>query len=116
MKRSLKNILMILLIVLVGCSMAYTVSYAKDHITSNEIPNMNTEERPEMPSDNNSNMETPPDKPDNDNQENNENMTPPNDGEKPSNGANMGTPPAKPEGEDNKPSDNMPTNNTTSIS
>ena len=116
MKRSFKNILMILLIVLIGCSMAYTVSYAKDHITSNEIPNMNNEERPEIPSDNNSNMETPPDKPDNDNQENNENMTPPNDGEKPSEGANMGTPPAKPEGEDNKPSDNMSNNNTTSIS
>ena len=116
MKRSLKNILMILLIVLVGCSMAYTVSYAKDHTTSNEIPNMNNEERPEMPSDNNSNIETPPDKPDNDNQENNENMTPPNDGEKPSEDANMGTPPAKPEGEDNKSSDNMSNNNTTSIS
>lgn len=32
---------MILLIVLVGCSMVYTVSYAKDHITSNEITNVN---------------------------------------------------------------------------
>ena len=41
MKRSFKNILMILLIVLVGCSMVYTVSYAKDHITSNEITNVN---------------------------------------------------------------------------
>lgn len=41
MKKSFKNILMILLIVLAGCSMVYTVSYAKDHITSNEITNVN---------------------------------------------------------------------------
>ena len=43
-------------------------------------------------------------------------MTPPNNGEKPSDGSNIETPPAKPEGEDNKPSDNMSNNNTTSIS
>ena len=105
MQRSLKNILMILLVGLVGCSMVYTLSYAKDHTTSNEISNMSREEHLEKLNDNeqqdDSNMETPPDKPEGDNQENSENKAPANNEEKPSNESNMETPPAKPEGENN---------------
>ncbi len=105
MQRSLKNILMILLVGLVGCSMVYTLSYAKDHTTSNEISNMSREEHLEKLNDNeqqdDSNMETPPDKLEGDNQENSENKASANNEEKPSNESNMEMPPAKPEGENN---------------
>lgn len=103
MKRSIKNAISIILIILLCGAMFFTVSYAKNNSTQNNKGEMsqNGGTPPEMPSGNNSNQGTPPKKPSGDNN-------------------NMGEPPAKPEGDDNQNSDmsELPTksdsNNTNS--
>ncbi len=95
MKRSLKNIIMVVLIVLMFGTIYLTMNYAKNNITVNNEPGNNMEQK-EMPTGNNdNNMEEPPAKPDGDNESNME--EPP---EKPEgdNENNMGEPPEKPEG------------------
>ena len=88
MKRSIKNAISIILIILLCGAMFFTVSYAKNNSTQNNKGGMsqNGGTPPEMPSGNNSNQGTPPEKPSGDNN-------------------NMGEPPAKPEGDDNQNSD-----------
>lgn len=85
MKRSIKNAISIILIILLCGAMFFTVSYAKNNSTQNNKGEMsqNGGTPPEMPSGNNSNQGTPPEKPSGDNN-------------------NMGEPPAKPEGDDNQ--------------
>ena len=88
MKRSIKNAISIILIILLCGAMFFTVSYAKNNSTQNNKGEMsqNGGTPPEMPSGNNSNQGTPPEKPSGDNND-------------------MGEPPAKPEGDDNQNSD-----------
>ena len=110
MKRSLKNIIMIVLVVLMCGSIIFTMNYAKSHVTSsNEMPNANGGGTPpEMPSNNSNDEMTNPD----DNSSSEERKEPPtNNGEKPDNSSNMGEPPAKPDGDDNNAPSDMPGNN-----
>ena len=88
MKRSIKNAISIILIILLCGAMFFTVSYAENNSTQNNKGGMsqNGGTPPEMPSGNNSNQGTPPEKPSGDNND-------------------MGEPPAKPEGDDNQNSD-----------
>ena len=110
MKRSLKNIIMIVLVMLMCGSIIFTMNYAKGHVTSsNEMPNANGGGTPpEMPSNNSNSEMTKPD----DNSSSEERKEPPtNNGEKPDNSSNMGEPPAKPDGDDNNAPSDMPGNN-----
>ena len=110
MKRSLKNIIMIVLVILMCGSIIFTMNYAKSHVTSsNEMPNANGGGMsPEMPSNNSNSEMTKPD----DNSSSEERKEPPtNNGEKPDNGSNMGEPPAKPDGDDNNAPSDIPGNN-----
>lgn len=110
MKRSLKNVIMIVLVILMCGSVVFTMNYAKNHVTSsNEMPNMNDGGTPpEMPS-NNSNSEMA--KPE-DNSSSEERKEPPtNNGERPDDNSNMGEPPAKPDGDDNNAPSGMPGDN-----
>lgn len=82
MKRSLKNIIISVLVILMGVSMFISMNYAKNHTSNNNtMPNMNNNgggngnnmgEPPEMPGNGNnnntsdSNTNTPPEKPSND--------------------------------------------------
>ena len=119
MKRSIKNIIMILLVVLLVGSIIFTMNYAKDHVTSsdNNTSMMQGGTPPDMPNDNystsadsqdsnsnstsqNNNGGTPPEKPDGDsssdtNNSSNNGGTPP---EIPSGSNNGGTPPDIPNG------------------
>lgn len=109
MKRSLKNIIMIVIVVLMCGSIVLTMNYAKNHATSsNQMSNENIGGTPpEMPSDNSNDEMTKPD--DNDSSEDKK-EPPTNNGEKTDD--NMEEPPEKPDGGDdnNAPSD-MPSNN-----
>lgn len=110
MKRSLKNIIMIILVILMCGSMIFTINYAKSHVTSsNEMPNANGGGTPpEMPNNNSNGEMTKPD----DNSSSEERKEPPtNNGEKPDNSSNIGEPPAKPDGDDNNAPSDMPGNN-----
>ncbi len=110
MKRSLKNIIMIVLVILMFGSIIFTMNYAKSHVTSsNEVPNANGGGMsPEMPSNNSNSEMTKPD----DNSSSEERKEPPtNNGEKPDNSSNMGEPPAKPDGDDNNAPSDIPGNN-----
>ncbi len=110
MKRSLKNIIMIVLVILMCGSIVFTMNYAKSHVTSsNEMPNANGGGTPpEMPSNNSNDEMTKTD--DNDSSEDRK-EPPTNNGEKPDNSFNMGEPPAKPDGDDNNAPSDMPGNN-----
>ena len=85
MKRSIKNAISIILIILLCGAMFFTVTYAKNNSMQNNKDEMsqNGGIPPDMPSGNNSNQGTPPEKPSGDNN-------------------NMGEPPAKPDGDDNQ--------------
>ena len=110
MKRSLKNIIMIVLVILMCGSIIFTMNYAKSHVTSsNEVPNANGGGMsPKMPSNNSNSEMTKPD----DNSSSEERKEPPtNNGEKPDNSSNMGEPPAKPDGDDNNAPSDIPGNN-----
>ena len=80
MKRSIKNAISIVLIILLCGAMFFTVSYAKNNSTQNNKGEMsqNGGTPPDMPSGNNSNQGTPPEKPSGDNND-------------------MGEPPTKPD-------------------
>ena len=97
MKRKNKNIIMIILIILMILSIAFTMYYAKNHVTTNnnqmmEPGNMNSDNKnpPDKPDGNNESENTPPEKtsdennndsqlekPSEDNMPNNEGTTPP---------------------------------------
>ncbi len=91
MKRVTKNIILVILVLMVGVAMFFTMNYAKNHVltntnTSNNMGEMG-ETPPEIPSgeNNNDSASEPPEKP---------------DGEAET-GESMGEPPSQPEGENN---------------
>lgn len=111
MKRKFKNLIMIILIIILGCSMYFTMSYAKKNlVTSNtestigeqpgnppEMPQNGKRENPSNAENNNSqnsnsDKKEPPQKPDESNQS--------------GNSSNMSTPPEKTDG-DNSQGDNQ---------
>lgn len=83
MKRSIKNIIFIILIILLCGVMFFTVCYAKNNSIQNNKGGMsqNGGTPPSMPGGSDSNKGTPPEKPSGDNND-------------------MGEPPAKPDGDD----------------
>ncbi len=102
MKRTTKNIIMTILIILTITSIGFTMYYAKNHVTTRASGEMMAPPN---------GMGNPPDKPDGDN--NQEANTPP---EKPSDDSNSDNErPQMPNGNgNNQPSINMPNGNTTS--
>ena len=88
MKRTIKNVVMIILILLLGISIYFTMDYAKNHIgLLNKPAESNPGNLPQMPSDNSQNTNNmgssqPPEKRDGENESNmsvtNGNMQPPN--------------------------------------
>ena len=110
MKRSLKNIIMIVIVIIMCGSVIFTMNYAKEHVTSsNEMPNMNEGGTPpEMPSDNSNNEMT---KPDDDSSSEERKEPPTNSGEKKNDSSDMEEPPAKPDGDDNNAPSDIPGNN-----
>lgn len=121
MKRTTKNIIMIILIILTITSISFTMYYAKNHVTTSASGEMMTPPNgignetgnpPDKPDgDNNQEANTPPDKPDGDN--NQEANTPP---EKPSDDGNSDNerPQMPNDNGNNQPSMNTPNGNTTS--
>lgn len=112
MKRKFKNLIMIILIIILGCSMYFTMSYAKKNLVTSNTESTIGEQPgnpPEMPQngngENSSNAENnnsqnsnsdkkePPQKPDESNQS--------------GNSSNMSTPPEKPDGDNNSQEDNQ---------
>lgn len=112
MKRKFKNLIMIILIIILGCSMYFTMSYAKKSLVTSNTESTIGEQPgnpPEMPQngngENSSNAENnnsqnsnsdkkePPQKPDESNQS--------------GNSSNMSTPPEKPDGDNNSQGDNQ---------
>ena len=84
MKRSLKNIIMILMIVAVGVCSYFTMKNTQENQVTQNEPNSNMQMPNEGANNNNGNMEEPPAKPD----DNNSNS-----------GNQMSEPPSKPEGD-----------------
>ena len=108
MKRSLKNIIMIVLVILMCCSVVFTMNYAKNN-TTNKMPSMNGGGTPpDLPSDN-----APGDmKTSNGNNTDEDRKEPPTDkGERLDNNSDMEEPPAKPDGDENNAPNGMPSNN-----
>ena len=119
MKRTVKNIITIILMCLMCVSMLFTMNYAKNNITNsmnNGVPDMqggNGGTPPDMPNDDNdnNNSQTDLDEATNISNKNSSNMNIENN--KPDD--NMGQPPEKPDGEDsNAPSMQMPSNSSDS--
>ena len=108
MKRSLKNIIMIVLVILMCGSVVFTMNYAKNN-TTNKMPSMNGGGTPpDLPSDN-----APGDMKTSDGNDSDEDRKePPTDnGERLDNNSDMLKPPAKPDGDDNNAPSGMPGNN-----
>lgn len=119
MKRTVKNIITIILMCLMCVSMLFTMNYAKNNITNsmnNGVPDIqggNGGTPPDMPNDDNdnNNSQTDLDEATNISNKNSSNMNIENN--KPDD--NMGQPPEKPDGEDsNAPSMQMPSNSSDS--
>ena len=110
MKRSLKNIIMIVLVILMCGSVVFTMNYAKNNTTSsNEMPSMNGGGTPpDLPSDN-----TPGDmKTSDSNNTDEDRKEPPTDNEERlDNNSDMLKPLAKPDGDDNNAPNGMHSNN-----
>ncbi len=108
MKRSLKNIIMIVLVILMCGSVVFTVNYAKNN-TTNKMPSMNGGGTPpDLPSDNASgDMKTS----DGNNSDEDRKEPPTDNGERLDNNSDMLKPPAKPDGDDNNAPSEMPGNN-----
>ena len=119
MKRTTKNIIMIILIILTITSIGFTMYYAKNHVTTSASGEMMTppngmgSEMGNPPDksdeDNNQETNTPPDKPDGDNNENTPSEKPSDD-----NNSDNERPQMPNDNGNNQPSMNMPNGNTTS--
>ena len=119
MKRSIKNAISIILVILLCGAMFFTVSYAKNNSTQNNKDGMsqNGGTPPEKPSGDNNDMGEPPAKPEGDDNQNSDMSEPPTKPDGDNTDSNMGEPPTKPDG-DNSNSESsssekgqMPTDN-----
>lgn len=111
MKRKFKNLIMIILIIILGCSMYFTMSYAKKNLVTSNTESTIGEQPgnpPEMPQ--NGNGENPSNAENNNSQNSNsdkkEPPQKPDESNQSGNSSNMSTPPEKTDG-DNSQGDNQ---------
>ena len=100
MNRKIKNLLIILAIIVVGCLSFFTMKSAKNSISSNNKSNMM------MGGGASSEMGTPPSKPDGDNSSNNQGQ------QQNGQSGQMSTPPSKPDGDNSSNNQGQPNDNT----